>query len=115
MQIRIKGRNVEVDRDVREYVDRRFKKIARQVSELAELEVELSEEKNPSISQPEVAEVTLYLKGVTLRAKDSSHDMYHAIHLCSDELARQVERHREKRRRRRDRESVSTSLVPEWG
>ena len=48
-----------------------------------------------------IAEATLFLKGVTLRARDSGRDMRHAIHLCEEELARQVKRHREKRRGRR--------------
>jgi putative sigma-54 modulation protein len=49
-----------------------------------------------------VAEATLYLKGVTLRAKDASRDSKHSINLVADELARQVKRHRDKRRRRRE-------------
>ena len=38
---------------------------------------------------------------MTLRACDSARDMRHAIHLCEEELSRQVKRHREKRRGRR--------------
>ena len=39
---------------------------------------------------------------MTLRARDASRDMRHAINLCADELARQVKRHRDKRRKRRE-------------
>jgi preprotein translocase subunit SecA len=46
----------------------------------------------------QVAEATLYLKGITLRAKDSSADMKNAINLIADEMAVQVKRHRDKRR-----------------
>jgi putative sigma-54 modulation protein len=102
MQIDIKGRNIPVSESLREHVDRRFAKIARQVSALARLEVEVSHERNPAIAECEVAEATLFLKGVTLRARDASHDMSHSINLVSDELARQVKRHRDKRRRRRE-------------
>ena len=56
--------------------------MARQVSELAELEVELSEERNPAIADSQVAEATLHLKGVTLRARDASPDMIHSINLA---------------------------------
>jgi len=49
-----------------------------------------------------VAEATLYLKGVTLRAKNASKDHKHSINLVADELARQVKRHRDKRRKRRE-------------
>src|SRR5580692_5765097 len=102
MRIEVKGRNVPVSEDLRELVERRFRVIGKQVSELAELEVEVSEEHNPSISESQVAEATLHLKGVTLRASSASKDMRHSINVVSEELARQVKRHREKRRKRRE-------------
>jgi putative sigma-54 modulation protein len=105
MQIEVKGRNTPVTDDLRELVDRRFRKVANQVSELARLEVEIHEERNPANPLSCVAEATLYLKGVTLRAQDSSRDMGHALNLCSDELHRQVKRHRDKRRKRREARS----------
>ncbi|MDQ6750360.1 MAG: ribosome-associated translation inhibitor RaiA [Actinomycetota bacterium] len=106
MRIAIKGRNTPVSDDLREHVERRFAKIAKQVSPLAELEVEVREERNPAIAESQVAEVTLHLKGVTLRAQDASRDMRHSVNLCADELARQVKRHRDKRRRRREGRSA---------
>jgi putative sigma-54 modulation protein len=102
MRIQVKGRNVQVSDDVRQHVEKRFRKIAKQVSELAELEVELFEERNPAISERQVAEATLHLKGVTLRARDASGDLVHSINLCADELSVQVKRHRDKRRKRRE-------------
>ena len=50
MQIEVKGRNVTVTDELRECVQRRFEKVGKQVSELAVLEVELSEERNPAIA-----------------------------------------------------------------
>jgi putative sigma-54 modulation protein len=102
MRISVKGRNLPVSEDLREHVTKRFNKVERQVSELAELEVEVFEERNPAITDSQVAEATLHLKGVTLRARDSSPDIVHSINLVSDELAKQVKRHREKRRNRRE-------------
>jgi putative sigma-54 modulation protein len=101
MRIAVKGRNTPVSDGLREHVEKRFRAIGRQVSELAELEIELSEERNPSIAEPEVAEATLHLKGVTLRARAAAAEMNHAINVCEDQLARQVKRHREQRRKRR--------------
>src|SRR5438445_7807375 len=101
MRISVKGRNLAVTDELREHVTRRFRKVARQVSELAELEVEVFEERNPAISDSQVAEATLHLKGVTLRARDASRDIIHSINMVSDELSVQVMRHRDKRRKRR--------------
>ena len=102
MQIEFKGRNVTVPAELREHVERRLDKVARQVSDLARLEIEIFEEPNPRVSERQVAEGTLYLKGVTLRATDASPEMLHSLNLVVDELARQVKRHRDKLRHRRD-------------
>ena len=50
MRIEVKGRNMPVSDDLRDHVARRFRVIGKQVSDLAELEVELFEEHNPSIA-----------------------------------------------------------------
>ena len=102
MRIEIKGRNVPVGDDLRTRVDKKLAKVARQVSPLAELVVELREERNPSIRDSQVAELTLHLKGVTLRARERSDDMGHSINVAAEDIARQVKRHRDKRRRRRE-------------
>jgi putative sigma-54 modulation protein len=102
MRIEIKGRNVPVTDELRNRAERRFEKVARQVSELAELELELREERNPSIRDACVAEATLHLKGVTLRACEASEDLGRSVNLVADDIARQVKRHRDKRRRRRE-------------
>ena len=101
MQIEVKGRNCPVTEELRERTERRLTKVAKQVSDLARVEVELYEERNPANPERHVAEVTLYLKGITLRAKEATRDMDHSVNLAAEELARQVKKHREKRRARR--------------
>jgi putative sigma-54 modulation protein len=116
MQIEVKGRNTPVNDELREYVEKRFRKVANQVSELARLEIDLKEERNPAIPDQMVAEATLVLKGVTLRAHDTGRDLRQAISLCEEELSRQVKRHREKRRGRRKggtAESIRTATAPD--
>src|SRR4051794_39478491 len=79
MRIEIKARKVAVSDDLRKRVEKRFEKIAKQVSSLAELEVELSEDRNPRVANSQIAEVTLRLKGTTLRARESSANMLTAV------------------------------------
>ena len=112
MRIEVKGRNLQVTDELREYVSRRFEKVSKQVSDLATLEVELSEEPSRSNADQMVAEATLYLKGVTLRAKNASQDTRHSINLIADELARQVKRHRDKRRKRRESRALAGQAAP---
>lgn len=100
MRIEIRGRNVEVTDELREHVNKRFRRVGRQVSELATLDVELSQERNPSIADNQVADATLHLKGVTLRASEHSPEMMHTIHELAEDIRRQVKKHRELRRKR---------------
>jgi putative sigma-54 modulation protein len=102
MQIDIKGRNVPVTDELRKHAEHRLGKVSRQVSDLARLEIEIFQERNPRVTDSQVAEATLYLKGVTLRARDASPEMFHSMNLMVDELARQVKRHRDKLRHRRE-------------
>lgn len=100
MRIEIRGRNVEVTDELRKHVAKRFRRVGKQVSELATLDVELHEERNPSIGDNQVAGATLRLKGVTLRASEASPEMLHTIHALAEDIRRQVKKHRELRRKR---------------
>jgi putative sigma-54 modulation protein len=111
MRISVKGRNVPVGDELRERVNKKFAKVSRQVSELAEMEVELFEQRNPSIKESQVVEVTLHVKGTTLRACEASEDMVHSVNLAAEDLARQVKRHRDKRRRRQEAHRASPKLA----
>ena len=84
MRIDVRGVNLEVTDELREAVVSRFRRVGKQVSDLATLDIELREE----------------LKGVTLRATESSPEMLHSIHELAEDIRRQVKRHREKRRKR---------------
>jgi putative sigma-54 modulation protein len=101
MRMEIRGRNVEMTDDLHEMVRKRFQRLGRQVSDLATLEVVLSEERNPSIADNQIAEATFHLKGVTLRAHERSPQMTHSVHKLAEDLRRQVKKHRELRRKRR--------------
>jgi putative sigma-54 modulation protein len=113
MRIDVKGRNVAVSDELRERIEKRFAKIAKQVSPLAQLEVELMEEKKPSrAKQSQVAEATLHLKGTTLRAHEASASLTQSINKAAEELARQVKRHRDKRRGRREAAAAKVQAGP---
>ena len=101
MRIEIRGRNVEMTDELREMVRKRFQRLGRQVSELATLDVVLSEERNPSIADSQKAEATFHLKGVTLCAHEASPEMKHTVHELAEDMQRQVKKHRDLRRKRR--------------
>ena len=98
MRIQLKGRGgATADEELLSRVEKKLDKVARQISPLAELTIELREEQGE-----QVAEGALRLKGVTLRATERAPDAGHALNLMADDLARQVKKHRDKRRGRRE-------------
>lgn len=90
MQLQIKGRNLEVTDSIRSYVERKLRKLERRLRPDARVEVELAVERNPSIAASQVAEATVHVKGRTLRARESAHDMKAAVDELTDKLVRQV-------------------------
>ena len=100
MQLRVKGRGVEVTDAIRSYAEKRLGKLERQLPD-PKIELQLSAEQNPSIRETHVAEATVWTKGPVLRARESSQDMRASIDQLVDKLERQVTRYREKRGRRR--------------
>jgi len=98
MRLQVKGKGVEVSPSLREYAERKLAKLDKQLAEQTQVEVELSELKNPSIPESHVAEATIFTKGPTLRAREATSDMRASIDQLVDKLERQVKRYRERRR-----------------
>ena len=98
MQLQVKGKNLDVTPSIREYAERKLAKLGKQLAEPTQVELELSEHRNPSIAASQVAEATIFTKGPTLRACESSPDMKASIDQLVDKLERQVKRYRERRR-----------------
>jgi putative sigma-54 modulation protein len=102
MQLRIKGKNLEVSDSIREYAERKLAKLDKQLNRLTEVELELQVEKNPSVSANQIAEATVRLKGPSvLRARGASPDMKASIDELTEKLVRQISHERDKKLRRR--------------
>jgi putative sigma-54 modulation protein len=101
MNLQVKGRNVEVSDQIRQYAEDKLAKLDRLVRDPTRVELELAVEKNPSIADNHVAEATVWTKGPVLRAREASGDMKASIDQLVDKLERQVKRYRDKRRPRK--------------
>ena len=112
MRLHVKGRNLEVSDTLRRYAEEKLGKLDRQLHELTEVELELGVERNPSISDNQVAEATVFTKGPTLRAREASTDMRASIDQLTEKLLRQVEHYRAKRTRRSPRGDGTTTGGP---
>lgn len=97
MEMIVKGRHMDIAPKVREYAEEKIGRITKILNGmLMSAEVELYSEKNPSIAENQVAEVTVYTKGPVIRAKEASTDMYAAIDLVSEKLETQVRKFKTK-------------------
>ena len=112
MRLQVKGKNVEVSPSIREYTEAKFVKLAKQLAEPTQVEVELSEEKNPSIPASQVAEGTIFTKGPTIRAREASPDIRASIDQLAEKLERQVKRYRERRRVEPRRHAEHNNVEP---
>jgi putative sigma-54 modulation protein len=101
MRLQVKGKNHEVSDTIRRYAEEKMQKLDRQLHELAEVELELRVEKNPSIADNQVAEATVRTKGPTLRVTEASSDMKASIDQLTEKLLRQIDHARGKQRRDR--------------
>jgi ribosome hibernation promoting factor len=100
VRLQVKGKNLEVSDSLYQYAEEKLGKLERHLNDATRLELELAVEKNPSISDRQVAEATVWTKGPILRARESSDDMRASIDLLAEKLERQVKRYREKRQRK---------------
>jgi putative sigma-54 modulation protein len=98
MRLHVKGKNLDVPPAIKEYAETKLAKLDRHLHETAQVELELSMERNPSIAEAHVAEATVWTKGPVVRARESASDMKASIDLLVRKLERRVKRAREKRR-----------------
>ena len=113
MRLQVKGKNFDLSPSIREYAERKMARLGKFVADGAQVELELAVETNPSIAAKQVAEATLFAKGGTLRARESSTDMKASIDQLVDKLERQVQKQRQKKREgRRDGKPEPTSVDP---
>jgi putative sigma-54 modulation protein len=113
MRLQVKGRNVEVSDSIRRYAEEKLGKLERQLADPTQVELELAVEHNPSIAANHIAEATIWTKGPTLRARESSTAFEASIDQLVTKLERQVQRYRAKRSRRETARRANGSVVEE--
>jgi len=99
MRLQMKGKNVEISDSIRDYAEQKLRKLDKQLSDLVQVDLELSTEKNPSIRDNQVAEATVFTKGHPLRARAATSDMRASIDGLTDKLLRELKEYQDKRRR----------------
>ena len=96
MNLTVKGRNLVLTDAINGYAEEKISKLGKYLATGSRCEVELWTEKNPSISDSQVVEVTIFTKGPVIRAREASPDIYASIDLVFEKLERQVKKYRGK-------------------
>jgi len=91
MQITITGKNMEITPAIRQYAQDKLTKMHKFLESISDAHVILSLQKYLHI-----AEITLHVNGITIRAEERSGDMYSSLDLVMDKLDRQLRKYKEK-------------------
>ncbi len=79
MELNIRGRNMEIDDQIRRHVEAKLGQLSRHLPGLSRVAVELSSEPTRAQSDRFVAEVTLDVSGAILRAEQRASNHQAAI------------------------------------
>jgi len=96
MRITLNGRNIELTKAIRDYVEEKIGRIVKHNNQIMNIKVTLSITKNPSVKKSHTAEVTCFLNGSIIKIKEDAESMYASIDLLADRLDRKVKENKEK-------------------
>jgi putative sigma-54 modulation protein len=96
----VKGKNAEIPDRVREYAERKVRRIDRLLDDQTDATVELWSEHHKSAADSHLAEVTLVIHGQVLRSRAAATTYEAAIDEVIDKVERQAVDHKEKPRLR---------------
>ena len=98
MRTIVKGKNTDVPDRVREYAERKMRRLERQLDDRTDAIVELWNEQHRSAAESHIAEVTVIIDGQTLHSHAAGPSYQAALDTVADKVERQVVDHREKPR-----------------
>jgi putative sigma-54 modulation protein len=99
MEILIQAKKSAADPRIKAYAQAKLEKLARHFDHILEARMELGTEKNKSLENMKVAELTVHVTGRTgniLKAVQSAGHMNEAVDLVVDKMDRQIRQHKEK-------------------
>ena len=106
MRIIVKGKNYEVPDAVREYAQRKLRRLERLLDDESDATVELSVEQHRSAQQSHIVDVTLLIHGQGLRSSAAAATHQAGIDAVIDKVERRAVDFRETSRVRRSSETV---------
>jgi putative sigma-54 modulation protein len=96
----VKGKNAEIPDRVRDYAERKLKRIERLLDDQTDATVELWNEQHRSAAASHFADITVVIQGQVLRSRGSGASYQEALDTVVDKVERQAVDHKEKPRLR---------------
>jgi putative sigma-54 modulation protein len=100
MQVTVKGKNLQVNDRLREYVEKKLDKLDRFLPDIQEARMELTSEPTKSAAHSQVAQLTIRNNHTLLRTEERSDDIYTSIDTVLDKMHLRIERYKGKRQDR---------------
>ncbi len=111
MKLVLQSKNIEITDAIRDYVNQKIVKAASHFENIMTgIDVNLSVAKNPRIAASQVAEVTIYANGATIRAEEASEHLYASIDLVADKISRQLRKYKERHSTNRNTTEAKSDL-----
>jgi putative sigma-54 modulation protein len=99
MEILIQAKKSAADPQMKAYAQAKLEKLTRHFDHILQARMELGTEKNKSLENMKVAELTVHVTGRTgniLKAVQAAEHMNEAVDLVVDKMDRQIRQHKEK-------------------
>jgi putative sigma-54 modulation protein len=113
-KVEISAKNVHLNDQLKEYVNKKAARLERILPEVEETKVDLVSSKSLRLKNDrEVAQFTLMGKGFILRTEERDSELMTAIDKSADKMQRQIERFKGKRERGRGDGSSAAEVMPE--
>jgi putative sigma-54 modulation protein len=115
MEILIQAKKNAADPRIKAYAQAKLEKLTRHFDHILEARMELSTERNKSLEDVKVAELTVHVTGRTgniLKAVQSAEHMNEAIDLVVDKMDRQIRQHKEKLKDHRPPRAAAPVAAP---
>ncbi len=109
MKILVHGRNVEVNDWIQEYIEKKVAKLERHLPQVTEVRAELVYAETRSADDRYTCQLTLAAGGQTLRAEESTGDIFASIDATVDKLQRQIRRFKGRRYKGKRRAGVASA------
>jgi putative sigma-54 modulation protein len=113
-KVEISAKNMEVTERISDYINKKVAKFDRLLPAIDEVRIDLSHLKNArSLSDRNVAQITVRGKGYILRAEERADDIFTAMDTTLEKMQRQIERYKGKRERGRGDGTPASAVAAE--